>query len=157
MKTPILIIEMVIIILIVGFSGCTENNEGQLSDNEKFELVSYSVESWKSRNEEVFKDDNMTQMVHIEKKIADGFMYNESIDEYRIKGKVKNIVGYKTNLKINMNFYDQKEVFLDSYTLSLKNISDNYERPFSKRLNDSDIDYFDEVDKIEFELKEDDQ
>ncbi len=157
MKTQILIIEMVIIILIVGFSGCTENNEGQLSDNEKFELVSYSVESWKSRNEEVFKDDNMTQMVHIEKKIADGFMYNESIDEYRIKGKVKNIVGYKTNLKINMNFYDQNEVFLDSYTLSLKNISDNYERPFSKRLNDSDIDYFDEVDKIEFELKEDDQ
>jgi len=157
MKTQILIIEMVIIILIVGFSGCTENNEGQLSDNEKFELVSYSVESWKSRNEEVFKDDNMTQMVHIEKKIADGFMYNESIDEYRIKGKVKNIVGYKTNLKINMNFYDQNEVFLDSYTLSLKNILDNYERPFSKRLNDSDIDYFDEVDKIEFELKEDDQ
>ena len=157
MKTQILIIEMVIIILIVGFSGCTENNEGQLSDNEKFELVSYSVESWKSRNEEVFKDDNMTQMVHIEKKIADGFMYNESIDEYRIKGKVKNIVGYKTNLKINMNFYDQNEVFLDSYTLSLKNISDNYERQFSKRLNDSDIDYFDEVDKIEFELKEDDQ
>ena len=157
MKTQILIIEMVIIILIVGFSGCTENNEGQLSDNEKFELVSYSVESWKSRNEEVFKDDNMTQMVHIEKKIADGFMYNESIDEYRIKGKVKNIAGYKTNLKINMNFYDQNEVFLDSYTLSLKNISDNYERPFSKRLNDSDIDYFNEVDKIEFELKEDDQ
>ena len=157
MKTQILIIEMVIIILIVGFSGCTENNEGQLSDNEKFELVSYSVESWKSRNEEVYKGENMTQMVHIEKKIADGFNYNESIDEYRIKGKVKNIVGYKTNLKINMNFYDQNEVFLDSYTLSLKNILDNYERPFSKRLNDSDIDYFDEVDKIEFELKEDDQ
>ena len=54
-----------------------------------------------------------------------------------------------------MNFYDQNDTFLDSYTLSIKNISDNYERPFSKRLNDSDIDYFDNVDKISFELKED--
>jgi len=157
MKTQIVIISMAIILLIVGFSGCTQNNGDQLSDEDKFELVSYSVESWKSRNEEVFKDDNMSQMVHIEKKIADGFMYNESIDEYRIKGKVKNIVGYKTNLTINMNFYDQNEVFLDSYTLSLKNIFDNYERQFSKTLNDSDIDYFDEVIKIEFELKEDGQ
>ena len=75
----------VIIFLIVGFSGCIQNNEDQLSDDGKFELVSYSVESWKSRNEEVYKGENMTQMVHIEKKIADGFNYNESIDEYRIE------------------------------------------------------------------------
>ena len=155
MKTQIVIIGTVIIFLIVGFSGCIQNNEDQLSNDGKFELVSYSVESWKSRNEEVYKGDNMTQMVHIEKKIADGFNYNKSIDEYRIEGKVKNIIGYKTNLKIKMNFYDQNDTFLDSYTISIKNISDNYERPFSKRLNDSDIDYFDNVDKISFELKED--
>ena len=155
MKTQIVIIGTVIIFLIVGFSGCIQNNEDQLSNDGKFELVSYSVESWKSRNEEVYKGENMTQMVHIEKKIADGFNYNESIDEYRIEGKVKNIIGYKTNLKIKMNFYDQNDTFLDSYTISIKNISDNYERPFSKRLNDSDIDYFDNVDKISFELKED--
>ncbi len=154
MKTQILIIEMVIIILIVGFSGCTENNEGQLSDNEKFELVSYSVESWKCRNEEVDKGDNLVQMVHIEKKIADDFIYNESVDEYRIEGKVRNIAGYKANLKIKMNFYDQNDIFLDSYNISIKNIPENYERLFSKRLDDSDIDHFDKVDKLTFELKE---
>ena len=120
----------------VGLSGCTQNNEDQVSDGDKFEIVSYSVESWKCRNEEVGKGDNLIQMVHIEKKIADDFIYNESVDEYRIEGKVKNIAGYKTNLKIKMNFYDQNDIFLDSCTISIKNITDNCERPFSKRLDE---------------------
>ena len=155
MKKHLIVIGITLVFLIVGLSGCTQNNEGQVSDGDKFELVSYSVESWKCRNEEVDKGDNLIQMVHIEKKIADGFIHNESVDEYRIEGKVKNIAGYKTNLKIKMNFYDQNDIFLDSYAISIKNIPENYKRPFSKRLDDSDIEHFDKVDKLTFELKED--
>ena len=146
---------IVVLLVVVVLSGCTQNNEGQISDSDKFELVSYSAESWKCRNEEIDKGDNKVEMVHIEKKIADDLIYNESVDEYRIKGKVKNIAGYKANLEIKMNFYDQNDSFLDSYSISIKNISENYERQFSKRLDDSDIDYFDKVDKLTFELKED--
>jgi hypothetical protein len=154
LKKHLIVIGITLVFLIVGLSGCTQNNEDQVSDGDKFELVSYSVESWKCRNEEVDKGDNLVQMVHIEKKIADDFIYNESVDEYRIEGKVKNIAGHKANLKIKMNFYDQNDIFLDSYTISIKNIPENYERPFSKRLDDSDIDHFDKVDKLIFELKE---
>lgn len=155
MKKHLIVIGIAFVFLIVGLSGCTQNNEGQVANGDKFELVSYSVESWKCRNEEVDKGDNLVQMVHIEKKIAGDFIYNESVDEYRIEGKVKNIAGYKTNLKIKMNFYDQNDIFLDSYVILIKNIPENYERPFSKRLDDSDIEHFDKVDKLTFELKED--
>ena len=155
MKKHLIVNGIVVLLLVVGLSGCTQNNEGQIFDGDKFELVSYSVESWKCRNEEIDKGDNLVQMVHIEKKIADDFIYNESVDEYRIEGKVKNIAGYKTNLEIKMNFYDQNDIFLDSYTISIKNIPENYERQFSKRLDDSDIDHFDKVYKLTFELKED--
>jgi hypothetical protein len=152
MKRHLSVIGMVTLLLAFGLSGCIQNNEGQVSGGDKFELVSYSVESWKCRNEEVDKGDNSVQMVHIEKKIADDFIYNKSVDEYRIEGKVKNIAGYKTNLKIKMNFYDQNDIFLDSYAISIKNIPENYERLFSKRLDDSDIEHFEKVDSVKFEF-----
>jgi len=69
MMRKILILGVMLIFLTVGFSGCTEFmgvTTGQVSGQDKFELSSYSIESW----------------TWMDEKVSDGFNNAEKVDYY---------------------------------------------------------------------------
>jgi hypothetical protein len=109
---------------------------------DKFELISYNVESWKS------------ELGVGEEKIADGFILQENVDQYRIYGKVKNLMNYEINVLITFNFYALNDFYLDSFTLTLNNITRKNETSFYQIFQKDDINHFANVNNVTIELKE---
>jgi hypothetical protein len=146
MKKHLIVIGMVALLLVVGLSGCTDTQQDdQGSGIDKFELLSYSVETM----EDSYPED---------RKIGDGFIHSEDADYYQINGIIKNKAGYKTDIIVTMKFYDEKDIFLDSETIKIYEVPDNYEESFKSRVWKSGLtglDYFDKVKKVTFDLKED--
>lgn len=147
-----------LVFLMVGFSGCTEfgtNREDERSClNSKYKLVSSSiVTSYDYPTKYSVNWGDPYDYVTEEK---DGFFSNFPKDsrneKYVISGTVKNIAGYKSNIKVNLKFYDNNDVFLDSKSFTIWDVPDTYEETFTKRYNDYDIDYFSNVDKVTFDL-----
>jgi len=138
----ILILGVILIFLTVGFSGCTETKgitTGQVSGQDKFELSSYSIESW----------------TWMDEKVSDGFNNAENVDYYKISGNIKNKEDQIVNVKIIMKFYDKENKLLGSEEMNLHNIANSATMSFSKNINkhfSRYAGYWEEIEKITFSL-----
>jgi len=139
MNKKTIIIGVAVLLVCVGLSGCNEQGE-TFGDTNKVELVSYKVETY---------DGNTL--------LGEDFIHNEGADNYRIKGTIKNIAGYKlSRVTITVKFYDKNNIFLDSVDEDVYGIPDTYTESFSIRAYTgswfNDIDEFNSVDSIKFEF-----
>jgi len=138
----ILILGIILIFLTVGFSGCTETKSittGQVSGQDKFEISSYSIESW----------------TWMDEKVSDGFNNAENVDYYKISGNIKNKEGQIANVKIIMKFYDVENKLLGSEEINLRNIPDSATMSFTKNINKHFSryeSYWEEIEKVTFSL-----
>lgn len=120
-----------------GFlGGCNEQTEKAQGDIDKVELVRYSVVTYS-----------------YEKKLGNGFVNNEEAEVYVINGTVKNIAGYKLNkITIKARFFDSDGNFLDSLSDDVRDLPNTYEDDFQIIAQKYTIDYFDNVDRVEFKF-----
>jgi len=147
MNKKLITIGMSLIIRLVACGGCTEKQPISVDDN--FELVSYSVESWNDRT-------NGSQEI---RKIGDGFLHNTSVNEYRIIGIIRNKSEQNVDINLSMKFYDIQDIYLDSASVTLSNISHLLDLSFSYEVNNdvfssNYIENFDKVEKLIIEMKE---
>jgi hypothetical protein len=135
-------VGIIFVFLIVGFCGCIEDEREDVSDNEKFKLVSYTVESWKGESGVG------------EEKIDDGFILTEDVNQYRIYGTVKNLVNDKIDVLITFNFYAVNDFYLDSYTMRVDNISGKNEKTFYHIFLKDEINHFKNVHNVTLEVED---
>lgn len=131
------VVGYILVLLIVGFSGCSEKKIS--GDVDKIELLDYSIETQKY-------DDGY-------KKIGDGFIHNDNASLYLITGTIKNIAGEMINsVNITAKFYDNKNNYLreeNAYTGSIEN---NYTEGFMIKYYYNEK-YFENVCGVKFEFK----
>ena len=167
MNKNLLVIGIMLVFLMLGLSGCFENND-TTSGDDRFELVTYSVESWEI--DEQISTPNMTKnstnypenFVDMPtliwpkfNKIGDGFIgTNENVDYYKINATVKNKAGYKADIKVILRFYDENDVFLDTDSTIVQDIPDTTEKSFTKYYLRPFINNWSKVDKVTFTLTE---
>lgn len=139
-----IVLGAMLILLIVGFCGCTELqgiSTGQISGHDKFELISYSIDSY----------------TWMDEKISSGFNHDGDVDYYKIQGKVINKVGHDANIDILLKFYDEENNLLGKVKTDINNIPDQETRSFSININKHFSkfgDYFDSIEKVTFEFIE---
>ncbi len=120
-----LILGIAVLLLSVGFSGCTETNQNTTDDpngdqgEEKFTIlpdgtrVSGDIDKLKILNYSVITEKEVNYRDY--QKIADGFVYIENASRYRIYGTTKNIAGKILNdIKITVEYYDDNNIYLSS-------------------------------------------
>ena len=154
MKSQIIIV----LLIIIFFCGCTElNNEttnttedtnentnnNENSESEQFELLYYTVETF---------DTGIPWDPDDDQSIGKGFISNESADYYQIIGRIKNKSGDNATIDITMTFYDTNNGYLGTYDFTMNDIPDTYERSFSIRIDQYDIDYFNEIQYLSFNM-----
>ena len=143
-------LSIIFILLTLIFVGCTEkntdnpSNDDNLNENEDFEIISYSIETF---------DTGIPWESDDETSLGSGFVHNESADYYRIQGMIKNNLNQNKTVYITINFYDNQQQYLDSYTFSLANIAPDNFRSFSIRINSHNYDTFSEFDSITFQFQ----
>jgi hypothetical protein len=145
MNKKIILSEIFLLIIIFSLSGCFDTQQDIESEENRFELVSYYVESWKNGYEGLEWNEYI---------IENGFFHSDNVDEYRIKGIIRNNGRYRAYIEIIMNFYDRDETFLDSFSLYINILPDNYEKDFSAIFDKNDLDHWDKIESVKFELKE---
>lgn len=122
-------------LLIVGMSGCTLNDDTQENNQGSFDLSSYAVETYSEDME----------------RIGEGFVHDENAYWYVINGTVENNMGYMTTIRINLSFFDSNDTFLDSTFTHVTNVSSGQNETFQLRVH---LDFFEETEKVTFELSE---
>ena len=141
MKKHLIASGIVLLLLLVGFNGCTELNDNVESSGEsdKLELVSYNVETQKW-------DDGY-------KAIGDGFIHSGDAELYLITGIVKNIAG-ETLISVNITakFYDNTNNLLKEKTTYLGGIPNTYTEDFGIYYFVNE-EYFENVCSVKFELE----
>jgi hypothetical protein len=147
MKNQLIVIGTVVLLLVVGLSGCNEifgaDNE-VTGDTGKVELVSHSTYSAKIKN--YYPEKSYT-------KICDGFNRDaEGVQYLVVGGTVKNIAGYMlNNIKITARFYDANDNYLNAEHTTISNLANSYTADF-------DIgywvgtDYYENVDNVKLEI-----
>ena len=144
MMRKITVLGVMLIFLTVGFSGCTEFQgitTGQVSGQDKFELLSYSIESW----------------TWMDEKVSNGFNNDKNVDYYKISGNIKSKKDQTVNVEVIMKFYDGNDKLLGSEEINLHNIADSATMSFSKNINkhfSRYADYWEEIEKVTFSLTE---
>ena len=116
-------------------------------NNETFELVSYTVETYEVciLPNTINKEDA---------KIGDGFIHPDRLGAYEINGIVKNKSGQNGSVEIIMNFFDKDDIILDSKSLTIEDMPNNNEQSFRACFDWMELENFENVEKVTFELKE---
>lgn len=139
-----IVLGLTLFLLIVGLTGCTELGaitNGQVTAEDKAELISYNIDSWTWTDE----------------KISNGFNNNEQVDYYKIEGTIKSKLDRMTNMVVSLNFYDDENNYLGSEEIRLINVPSNEKHSFSKNINKHNqrfSSYFDQVEKVTFSFTE---
>jgi len=137
MKKHLIVIGIIFFLLIIVFSGCTEQET--FGDINKVELVSYNIETQK--------------WDYGYKTIGDGFIHSEDAELYLITGTVKNIAGESLNsIKITARFYDNTNNFLREKTTYLGNIANTYTEDFRISYVNTEK-YFEKICGVKFEFE----
>jgi len=150
MKIQLVIVGIVILLLVVGLSGCEElTGNGDVSgDTSKVELLDYNVIStW------VTGAWTLNRQEHEQ----NGFFYDDSSDasnhEYKITGTIKNKAGYKLErIVVTAKLYDSNGIFLDSKDDTVYDIPDTYTEDFSISFFVHNTDRFENVNSVKFEF-----
>ena len=141
MKKHLVVIGIIFVLLMVGFSGCTELNGNVESSGEieKVELVSYKVETQK--------------WDYGYKTIGNGFNYSKDAELYLITGTVKNIAG-ETIISVNITakFYDSTNIFLKEKTTYLGGIPNTRTEDFGIYYFANEK-YFENIRVVKFEFE----
>jgi len=140
MKNNFLIIS--IIFFLIFLSGCIDtnqqnNNLKDIINNKNFEILHYKVFSLNSDSEV----------------IEEGFIHDEDVTFYFINGEIKNKCGEKTNIKIDINFFDENNIFLDSRYFIIEDLPDSYIKYFEVKYFVDLLDYGNNIGKITFDLE----
>ena len=129
MNKHLIIIGIVILLLVVGISGCNEKKIEIMGDTDKVEMVNYTIE--------VFDKDN--------EKIGDSFNHGGKANLYKIKGTVRNIAGVKLGKTwISLRLNDRNNNYLDSRIYLIPEIEINKTANFSLTFT-YNPDYFDKI------------
>ena len=124
MKKHLIVSGIVFVLLMVGFSGCVEQDIS--GDTNQVELVN----EWIDRNTAI-----------------DGSKY----DYY--KGTIRNIAGkHLDNIKIIVKFYDRNDNFLFEKTDYVSNLANSYTKDFSVVVYSYGT-YYDAIDYWKYEFK----
>ena len=137
MNTHLIVSGIVIILLMVGLSGCNEQEIYEKSND--IEIISYNVTTKKW-------DDG-------HKIIGEGFIHSDEAEFYYIYGIVKNIAE-ETLISVNVtaNFYDNANNILSEKTTYLGGIPYNYTKDFGIYYF-SDEEFFEDVCGVKFEFE----
>jgi len=155
MNKKLIAIGITILFIIVGFSGCTEQEttlediigQEDTTNNNRAELVSYTIKT--------YYDESGWEGYQYR---GNGFIhdYDAVAGKYEITGTIKNIAGYKlSSIGIEARFYDKNHNFLCKKYGSVSNIANSYTEDFKityKSMYDSDSKYFLNVDSVELEI-----
>ena len=137
MKKHLIVSGIVFVLLIVGLSGCSEQETSGAID--KLELISYKVETQKW--DKGYKT------------ISNGFNHSEDAELYLITGTVKNIAGETLiNVNITAKFYDNTNNFLKEKTTYIGGIPNTYTEDFGIYYFVNE-EYFENVCSVKFELE----
>ncbi len=124
MNKHLIVFGIVVLLICVGLSGCTENGD-VIGDTSKVELVGTDFEH---------------------NRALDGTYY----DYY--KGTVKNIAGYMLDrVRVNVKFYDGNNNFLFSKQDTIYNLANTYTKDFSVTVY-SYQSYYENIDPAEYEF-----
>lgn len=133
------VIGLIFLIIVSGFIGCFEENN---NDNSFYaiKLLKYNVETWESN-----------------KKIGDGFINSPNISRYYIDGRIQNNLGYEAKyIVIKANFIDKDCNFLDSYSITLHDVPNEYDKDFTMTVFYNSLDNYENISGVEFDLFESD-
>lgn len=139
-----IIIGIILFFVITGLSGCTELTgikNGQVTGQEKAELMSYTIDSWTWMGE----------------KISEGFNHDTSVDYYKIQGTIKNKMDHNANIQIKLKFYDGENNHLCSEDVRIHNLPSSTPYTFEKNINkhvSRFTDYWDQIEKVTFTFTE---
>ena len=131
--------------MIVGLSGCNEENNGEdkfSGDIDKVKILDFKIETYEDKP---FVEDI---------KLADGFDYTliDQVGYYQVSGTIKNIAGEKLNeIDVKVNFYDKDGNFLISRTDVIKDLANTYSEDFGVEVRSTNK-YFENVDNVKFEI-----
>jgi len=120
-------LPVIIILLCVSASlmcGCIKSGE----------ILEHHVESWYNGSDEA----NST-------KIGDGFVHNDSVNQYRIIGRLKNREETLANYKIIFRLYDENNTMVDVKSIQKFDIPSKYEIEFSYNVERKHTKYFDRI------------
>lgn len=124
MKKQNIIVGIVVLLLTIELSGCTDQNGDNVVDSD-VELVN----TWIDRNTAL-----------------DGSKY----DYY--KGTVKNVAGKMLNkVTVSLNFYDSENNFLFYKTDTISNLANSYTKDFSVTVY-SYQSYYENIDHVEYKI-----
>ena len=150
MNYHIQVLSIIFILLTLIFVGCTEkntdnpSNDNNVNENEDFEIISYSIETF---------DTGIPWESDDDKSLGLGFIHNESADYYIIQGMIKNNQYQNKSVEVIIDFYNNQEEYLNSYSFSLTNIPPDNFRSFSIRINSHNYDNFSEFYNITFHFQ----
>jgi len=148
MNKNMFVLLFVCLLICIGLSGCTQTGD-VTGDTDKFEIVSYKVESW-----------NNSHYYNIEgSKIGDGFIHNDAVNTYKVYGVIKNKCGHKANIRTTINFCDSNDNLLDSYGFNISGLPNTYEETFTHYFGEyhggkNRLEYWSDIDKVNFKLEE---
>mgnify|MGYP006288368325 CR=1 FL=1 len=165
MNKKLLAIGIILVFLIVGLSGCFDNNGGQISgDTDKVEIVSYEVittwkeiefgDTWKDQYPEWVEKSGFYHDIPEKKTITVGGYEDGRYGgaQYKVKVEVRNIAGEIIDVEVKAKFYDENDNHLKTKTKEIKNIANSYTGKTTFSYGESET-YFDNVDSVKFNFK----
>jgi len=154
MNKHLIVIGIVILLLAVGLSGCTENADVS-GDISKVDLVDYEVKTiWYTLGDENPERPGSFPVVENER---DGFYHNYPNEQYtepkyQISGTIKNIAGEMLDrIDITAKFYDINDNYLASKSATKYSLADSYTWDFTIMYHSGQ--YFENIDKVKFEFE----
>ena len=139
-----IVLGLTLFFLLVSISGCTNLQgitTGQVKGENVAELVSYQIDSW----------------TWMDEKIGDGFKHEESVNCYKIQGKIKNKLDHTANILLELNFYDGNDNYLGSEEIPMRNVPRSNTPSFTKNINKHVMrfsDYWTQIEKVTFTFTE---
>jgi hypothetical protein len=133
------VIGLIFLKIVSAFIGCFEENNNDDLSNE-IKLLNYNVETWESN-----------------KKLGDGFINSPNISRYYIDGRIQNNLGYEAKyIVIKANFIDKNGDFLDSYSITLHDVPNEYDKDFTMTVFYNSLENYENISSVYFDLFESD-
>lgn len=133
---------MIVLLVFVGLSGCNSTNN--TTGNINIKMLEYTITTYLGTG-------NSTT----------GFYHGRIPSyNYKINGTIQNLLGYKADIKVKINFYDKKNNFLDSTEQIVSGIANTYIAGFEFDVSKQPyydahvIQYYDQIDHVAFNLVE---
>ena len=145
MKRSSIAISFIFLLILVSLCGCNEpiTNGDVTGRTDLFHLIEFSIESF------------TTDMDGNYVKIGDGFIHQVTTTKYDIKGTLENIADHQVDLDFIVHYYDKYDNQFDTYTMNINKLDPGEVRGFYNTLHRDTVTFFDSLDKVTFEFKED--